>query len=169
MRPNNFLAAALIATTFLVGPSSAQAAAAAAAAVRAASDPRVAALEAGGIDTSRLQLIDVEGIVIVRGKVPNRASIEQTTQILRGLGCTRVGNVLQVSARPADEEIRRAVERALTQSPSLDGCRFKVASNNGVVTVGGTVRDEMQKEVATDIVENVDGVRSVVNAMEGRS
>lgn len=122
-----------------------------------------------GIDTTRIQIVEVEGIVIVRGRVADRSEIARTSSVLQQQGFVRVANLLQVSRQPDDERIRLLVERALTDSPALDGCKFRVSTSKGVVTIGGTVREELQKEFVTDITENVDGVKSVVNVLQDRS
>lgn len=119
-----------------------------------------------GIDTSRVRVASAEGIVIVKGKVPDRESIRQATEILRSAGYARVANLLVVSSRPDDEVLQRNVERQLLRTRSLDGCHFRVITRAGVVTLQGTVRQDLQKDVATDLVKNVDGVREVVNSLE---
>jgi osmotically-inducible protein OsmY len=41
-----------------------------------------------------------------------------------------------------------------------------VAAKKGVVTIGGSVRHELQKDVAVSIVRNIDGVRAVESSLD---
>lgn len=160
MRLNNFVAAGVLAAAVAFGGAPL---------AKAEVTPETyGALVTAGVDTRDVKLIEVEGILIVRGRVPNRASIDQASSTLRSLGFARVANLLKVSGRPDDEQIRRNVERALVNSPSLDGCKFRINTQSGVVKLDGTVRDELQKDVATDIAREVEGVTEVVNALQDR-
>ena len=44
---------------------------------------------------------------------------------------------------------------------SLDGCQFRVTSDQGIVRVAGLVKHELQKDVAAQVLRNIDGIRSV--------
>lgn len=127
-----------------------------------------AALRNSTIDISRLKVVNVDGIVIVRGEVTTVANQAKAAEIVRGLGYERVANMVRVVAVPDDERIRRAAERELTLARSLDGCRFRVACVDGVVTLEGNVQYELQKDAATSLVRTVPGVRQV-NVLLSRS
>jgi osmotically-inducible protein OsmY len=60
-----------------------------------------------------------------------------------------------------DIEITRRAEVELTVNRSLDGCRFRVTSEQGVVRLAGSVKHELQKDVAAQVLRNIDGVRAI--------
>jgi osmotically-inducible protein OsmY len=122
-----------------------------------------------GIDTSRVHVATSDGITIIRGNVPDRQSIEQTNDILEAAGYRRIANLLTVATRPDDETLRRTVERELLRTRSLDGCRFRVSMQGGVVLLQGTVRRDLQKELAVVLARSVDGVRQVVSTLRRTS
>jgi osmotically-inducible protein OsmY len=128
-----------------------------------AADPAINRTEqfrAAGAAVERLQVFEVSGIVIIRGRTTQRASAEDLSRIAKTLGYERVANLVQISTDD-DELIARTAERELTAHHSLDGCQFKVSANQGVVSVAGRVRHELQKDVAMQLLRRIDGVRSV--------
>lgn len=118
-----------------------------------------------GIDISRLEVTEVGGIVVIRGRAVDRAAAETAGAYARSLGYARVANLVQVIEPPDDAKIQRVAERELTIHRSLDGCRFHVETAKGVVTVGGIVRHELQKDVALALLRNIDGVQGVRSSL----
>lgn len=114
---------------------------------------------ASGID--RLQVYELAGIVILRGRTTDKVRAEQLGIVARERGYARVANLIQIVEPEDDRAIQRAAERELTVARSLDGCRFRVESSNGVVNLAGSVRHELQKDVAIQILRAIDGVREV--------
>lgn len=157
MNANNLkarIATALTAAALLFGSST----------LRADEDPLVL-LARSGVDTTRVRVVQTEGITIVRGSVPNAADASETSQVLKNAGYRRVANLLTVAPPPTDESLRREVERALTRTRSLDGTRLVVGVAEGTVTIDGTVRRDLQRQAASDIVRDVRGVKNVVNRL----
>jgi len=113
-----------------------------------------------GATIDRLQVYELAGIVIIRGRTNNPAEAEQLSLMAKSLGYTRVANLIQI-AHHDDVTIARRAEVQLANHRSLDGCRFRVSSNQGVLHVAGQVRHELQKDVAVQVLRNIDGVRSV--------
>jgi osmotically-inducible protein OsmY len=113
-----------------------------------------------GASIDRLQVYEIAGIVIIRGRAADKVQAEEVGKLAQGLGYARVANLVQV-VENRDVEIARAAERELTVNRSLDGCRFSVSSDNGVLRVAGTVRHELQKDVASQLLRSIDGVKSV--------
>jgi osmotically-inducible protein OsmY len=118
-------------------------------------------LQQAGLDIDDLRGIEIGGIVILRGKALDQASAARAGVYVTQLGYNRVANLIQVVTPPDDAQIERMAERKLGLQRSLDGCKLRVDSNHGVVTLQGTVNSELQKDVAMDIVRNIDGVRAV--------
>jgi osmotically-inducible protein OsmY len=113
-----------------------------------------------GASLERLQVYEIAGIVIIRGRATDKAEAEEVSRVAQTLGYTRVANLVQIIEN-RDVEITRRAEMELTVNRSLDGCRFHVTSDRGVVRVAGLVRHELQKDVAAQVLRNIDGIRSV--------
>lgn len=120
---------------------------------------------AAGASVDRLQVFEVGGIVIIRGRTPNKAVAADAARIASDLGYTRVANLVQIVEPVNDPALQRAAERELTASRSLDGCSFRVKATEGVVSIAGRVRHELQKDVAIEIVKNIDGVKAVESSL----
>lgn len=118
-------------------------------------------LRNSSLDIDNLRGIEVGGIVILRGRAVDAATAALAGAYATQLGYTRVANLIEVVEPPDDKQIERTAERQLALQRSLDGCNLHVDSNRGVVTLQGRVNSELQKDVALDIVRNIDGVRSV--------
>ena len=108
-----------------------------------------------------LMVIEVGGIVVIRGRVTDRAQAEAAGKVAQDLGYTRVANLVQLVEPIDDQRIERMAERELLIHRSLDGCTFAVTSSAGVVKLAGTVRHELQKDVAISLIRNINGVRAV--------
>lgn len=113
-----------------------------------------------GATVDRLEVYSIAGIVIIRGRAPNQAEAAEVARIAHRLGYERVANLVQI-VENRDVEIARKAEVELAVNRSLDGCRFRVSSRNGIVHVAGSVQHELQKDVAVQVLRNIDGVRSV--------
>jgi osmotically-inducible protein OsmY len=113
-----------------------------------------------GAVLDRLQVYEISGIVIIRGRAADKAQAEELSRVAQTLGYTRVANLVQITEN-RDAEITRRAEFELTAHRSLDGCKFHVSSEQGKVRVAGLVRHELQKDVAAQVLRNIDGIRSV--------
>jgi len=133
-------------------------------AVRADSGQRVVdetkQLVDSGVRVGGFHAVEIGGILLLRGETTDPDAAAAAAEHARALGYTRVANLIRIVDEPDDVRIERVAERKLATRP-LDGCTFKVDSNQGVVTVGGTVKYELQKDLALSILRNIDGVRAV--------
>ena len=119
---------------------------------------------AAGATVDRLQVYEIAGVVLIRGRVNEKSQAEEVGRIAQSLGYTRVANLVQVNEH-RDEEIARRAEVELSVNRSLDGCKFHVTSEQGRVRVAGLVKHELQKDVAAQVLKNVDGIQSVEFAL----
>ena len=115
----------------------------------------------GAFHIDGFKAIEVGGIVVLRGKTTDPAEAARVADFAKNLGYERVANVVGVIDPPDDQAIERNAERALASHRTLDGCTFHVDSQQGVVHLAGRVQYELQKDIAADLVRNVDGVRDV--------
>ncbi|HEX8172391.1 MAG TPA: BON domain-containing protein [Thermoanaerobaculia bacterium] len=114
-----------------------------------------------GAAVDQLQVYEIAGIVILRGRVADVSEAAALADYAQSLGYARVANLIQITPADNDQQIERLAERELTIHRSLDGCQFQVQSTHGVLHVAGKVRHELQKDVAVQVLRNIDGVRSV--------
>ena len=118
------------------------------------------AFRAAGSTVESLQVYEVSGVVLIRGRAANKAQAEEVGRLAQSLGYTRVANLVRITEN-RDVEITRRAEIELTVHRSLDGCKFHVTSEQGKVRVAGLVMHELQKDVAAQVLRNIDGIRSV--------
>lgn len=119
---------------------------------------------AAGATVDRLQVYEIAGVVLIRGRVAHKIQAEEVSRIAQSLGYTRVANLIQVNEN-RDVEITRRAEIELAVNRSLDGCKFSVTSDQGRVKVAGLVKHELQKDVAAQVLRNVDGIKSIEFAL----
>lgn len=120
------------------------------------------------VPISNLQVFELGGIVVIRGRTAHRASAEEAGRIAQALGYTRVANLVQVVEPPDDAAIQREAERQLSQDGSLEGCKLLVGSQGGVLHVKGTVSEEIQKDEVIALMRTIDGVREVRTDLQTR-
>lgn len=111
-----------------------------------------------------------KGMVTLTGTVSNETdkALAQTT--VAGLpGVRGVDNRLEVKGVSAeegtDEEIGRRVEAELLIHPGTKTVEVDVHVRNGIVTLRGDAENLAQKELVTEYVKGVRGVRGVVNEL----
>jgi osmotically-inducible protein OsmY len=114
-----------------------------------------------GLNVDNLQVFELGGVVLVRGRAYSKADAEQAGRHAQSLGYDRVANLIQIVEPPDDDAIERTAEYELTTRQTLEGCRFVVESNQGYVKVAGTVQLELQKDMALQLLRNIEGVRAV--------
>ena len=112
-----------------------------------------------------LRAVQVRGIVLLRGETDDPAAAQSASAMAQSLGYARVANLIRVVDKPDDQQIERMAERQLA-TRTLDGCSFHVDSNNGVVTLDGKVRYELQRDLAMALVRNINGVREVRSSLQ---
>jgi len=108
-----------------------------------------------------LSAIEVGDIVVLRGTTTDASLAQRAGVLAQNLGYARVANLIRVVTAPDDASIQRTAERKLSNHRSLDGCKFRVDSNAGNITLAGKVDHELQKDVAINVLRQIDGVRSV--------
>ena len=113
-----------------------------------------------GVQVKGLRVVEVGGIVVLRGETDDPAKSLAASQYAESLGHGRIANLIRIVDAPDDAKIERVAERQLA-TRTLDGCTFRLDSNRGVVTVDGKVRYELQKDIAMSILRGIDGVREI--------
>lgn len=121
-----------------------------------------------------------QGVVTLRGEASSEAQKELATEYAKDVeGVKEVVNEMTVTAaadKPAeprpladrvdDASISAQVRVALMSHRSTSAFKTTVATQDGVVTVGGSAKNAAEKDLVTKLVTDIHGVQSVVNNMD---
>jgi len=110
-----------------------------------------------------------DGIVTLSGKVDTEQARAAADEVAKKVdGVTSVNNQLQVvpeakrdEVDATDEKITDAIEKAMETDPGLTDVGISANSNNGVITLDGSVETREQLLKAAEAIRKVPGVRSV--------
>lgn len=67
------------------------------------------------------------------------------------------------TSKAANRALAKSVRRALGRTKGLDPTRIYVKAAGGVVTLSGTLRSQLQIDLAGKTADGVEGVDSVIN------
>jgi osmotically-inducible protein OsmY len=111
-----------------------------------------------------------EGVVTLTGKVDSNEVKSEAEQVARKVeGVRSVNNQIQVvpearrnEVNAADEKIKDAIGKLMDTDPNLQNLPLSIDSNNGVVSLDGSVDRLEQLWKAAQAIRKVPGVKSVV-------
>jgi hyperosmotically inducible periplasmic protein len=111
-----------------------------------------------------------DGVVTLRGTVAEKSHKAMAEDTVEGLpGVRTVINELEISSRDYNEQsdrwIEMKVKRALLFNRNVSSANTEVSVRDGVVTLRGKATSPAQKELTTEYVRDIDGVRSVNNEL----
>ncbi len=122
----------------------------------------------------RTEVTTTNGVVAISGRAKNSAEKDLVTKLVEDVeGVKSVHNEMQIAKPDApnviealdDSAVTAKVKMALILHRSTGALRTSVTTNDGVVTVSGKARNDAEKELVSKVVEDIDGVKSVVNTM----
>jgi osmotically-inducible protein OsmY len=123
-------------------------------------------------ENTNLQVVSVNGSVLVVGQAPNSYLRDQAIKMLnevRGVNQLhnqiRISNTIAFTTKTNDVWLTSKVKTALFSSDELDATNIKVVTENGEVFLMGLVT-EAQAGIAVDIARNVGGVNRVFKIFE---
>lgn len=123
-------------------------------------------------DNTNLQVVSVNGSVLVVGQAPNSYLRDQAIKILNNINGVkqlhnqiRVSNTTAFTTKTNDVWLTSKVKTALFGSDELDATNIKVVTENGEVFLMGLVT-KTQANIAVDIARNVGGVNRVFKIFE---
>lgn len=125
--------------------------------------------EEATIDAGTIEVNVKEGIVDLEGRVHSLIQKRIAGLIAWWVpGVRDVVNSLEVDPpeEDSDAEVMEAVRLALEKDNIVDHGAITVEVKNWVVTLGGTVKDDIEKEAAEDDAWYIWGVDDVVNRIE---
>lgn len=118
-----------------------------------------------------------DGVVSLRGEASSQAQKELTTEYAKDIeGVKEVNNEMTIAKNPAkpdetigekidDASITAQVKSSLLAHRSTSALKTKVETTDGVVTIGGTAKNDAEKSLVTKLVTDINGVASVINNM----
>jgi osmotically-inducible protein OsmY len=111
-----------------------------------------------------------DGVVTLTGIVSEESHKSLAQETVAGLpGVETVDNRLEVKGAPptanSDEWLRDKVKVALLFHRSVSGITTEVSVKDGIVTLQGEATSQAQKDLTTEYVKDVEGVKGVNNEM----
>lgn len=103
-------------------------------------------------------------------KRKNIAHLIPTLVLLTGIclaafSCSEESN-LNVKELPSDQTVTEAVKAQLNSRTGLPADSIDITTNNGIVTLSGSITNLLAKKRATNVTESITGVISVVNNLK---
>ena len=121
-----------------------------------------AAFIRGGAVIEDLKVVQISDIVLIRGKTNDARKAERAGHIATALGYQRVANLIVIRDDATDDAaIEYTGQRQLELERQLEGCRFRVDSTLGVISLTGSVQRDLQSDLAVAILARIDGVKAV--------
>jgi osmotically-inducible protein OsmY len=121
------------------------------------------------LDAAKIDVRVDQGNVTLTGSVETPMQKARAERITWGQeGVVRVTNELHVTnpqgpAETADDRLAKRVEFALYSTRALDVGALRIQSQDGTVTLSGTVRNPAERLLAEKVAKEVDGVRRIEN------
>ncbi|WNC68086.1 BON domain-containing protein [Thalassotalea nanhaiensis] len=123
-------------------------------------------------EKTRVQVVSLNGTVLVVGQSPNKALRTQVINIISGIqGIRKVHNQIRIAnktsygTRTNDSWLTTKVKTELLASDKIDGTAIKVVTEDSEVFLMGLVKAN-EANVAVDIVRHVNGVSRVYKAFQ---
>ena len=138
---------------------------------------KAALLYRRNVSGTKTEVYVKDGVVTLKGVAASQAQKDLTTEYAKDIdGVKGVQNEIVVSAslqtrgettgeKIDDASITAQVKGSLLAHRSTSMLSTKVTTNDGVVTISGTAKNEAEKALVTKLVTDVNGVQSVVNNM----
>jgi osmotically-inducible protein OsmY len=117
------------------------------------------------------------GIVTLQGEVSSLAEKELTTEYAKDVdNVKQVKNEMTIAKNPAqpnettgekidDASITAQVKSSLLSHHSTSALHTTVSTTDGVVTLSGIAKNDAEKSLVTKLVNDINGVTSVINNM----
>jgi len=129
------------------------------------------------VSASQTEVSVKDGIVTLRGEAVSQAQKELTTEYAKDVdGVKDVKNEMTVAKdskksgetmgeKIDDASITAQVKMTLLSHRSTSALNTTVTTTDGVVTLGGKAKNDAEKALVTKLVNDINGVKSVVNNM----
>jgi hyperosmotically inducible protein len=128
------------------------------------------------VSGSKTSVAVKDGIVTLTGDASSQAQKDLTEEYAKDIeGVKAVKNELKVSGEPPDRTVGEVIDdasitaqikSALLTHRSTSAIKTKVTTRDGVVMVSGEASNQAEKDLVTKLVNDVKGVKRVVNNMD---
>src|ERR1017187_4368911 len=138
---------------------------------------KAALLYRRNVSGTKTEVYVKDGVVTLKGVAASQAQKDLTSEYAKDIdGVNSVQNEIVISKnletpnegrgeKVDDASITAQVKGTLLAHRSTSVLKTKVTTNDGVVTVSGTAKNEAEKALVTKLVTDINGVQSVVNSM----
>ncbi len=122
--------------------------------------------------------VDVKnGVALLQGEVKNESQLERTAEYARDVegikGVINEMTVARITGEPAktrqekidDASVTAQVMMALLTHRSTSSLKISVATNDGIITLGGEAQNAAEKDLVTKFVSDIFGVKGTINNM----
>jgi len=123
-------------------------------------------------DNANLQVVSVNGSVLVVGQAPNTylrdlaiKTLNEVDGIVQLHNQIRIGNTTSIATRTNDVWLTSKVKTALFAAENLNATNVKVVTENGEVFLMGLVKQE-DANAAVEVARNLSGVNRVYKMFE---
>ena len=116
--------------------------------------------------SNQINVVAKEGIITLSGVVESyrkKMACERAAQRVAGVKIVASDIEVDPVRKKTDSEIAEAVESALHWNSSINNDQVKILVNDGLVYLDGAVDWEYQRKLVQRSVENLIGVRGIVN------
>lgn len=127
---------------------------------------------AGIDDNTNLQIVSMNGSILLVGQSPNTYLRDEAIKLLKGLtgvvqihNQVRIGNTTSIATKTNDVWLTSKVKTALFGNDNLDALNIKVVTENGEVFLMGLV-SQAQANEAVEVARNIGGVNRVIKVFE---
>lgn len=129
------------------------------------------------VRATKTDVVVRDGIVALTGEASSLAQKELTTEYARDVeGVKEVRNEMTIATTPAkpeqtlgekidDASITAQVKSSLRSHYSTSALKTGVETMDGEVTISGVAKSQAEKSLVTKLINDIDGVTSVVNKM----
>lgn len=124
------------------------------------------------VNASKTEVYVKDGVVTLRGEANSQFQKDLTTEYAKDIdGVKSIDNELTIGKNQTlgekidDASVTAQVKTALMLNRSTSAIKTKVETNDGVVTLSGKAKNTTEKDLVSKLVEDVNGVKSVVNNM----
>lgn len=123
-------------------------------------------------DNTNLQIVSMNGSILLVGQSPNTYLRDEAIKILKGItgvvqihNQVRIGNKTSLATKSNDVWLTSKVKTALFGNDNLDAINIKVVTENGEVFLMGLV-SKAQADEAVEVARNIGGVNRVIKVFE---
>jgi hyperosmotically inducible periplasmic protein len=125
------------------------------------------------LKNNKIEVKADNSVITLKGSVDTEAEKTKAASLAKVDGVARVDDQLEVGSKGAmtalsDTAVTAAVKAKLATNDRFSANQISVTTNNGVVTLEGTVASEADRQKAIDVAKSSDGVKRVADKLRIR-